>query len=56
LELPFHDAHWFCIMDKHSQRELYAFMHQDPSHPAPVLFVPKLAGGKVSTTDDKWLK
>jgi hypothetical protein len=46
----------FHIMDKHSQRELYAFMHQDPSHPAPVLFVPKLAGGKVSTTDDKWLK
>lgn len=46
----------FHIMDKQSQRELYAFMNQDPSHPAPVLFVPKLAGGKVSTADDKWLK
>lgn len=46
----------FHIMDKHGQRELYAFMHQDPSHPAPVLFVPRLTGGKVSTPDDKWLK
>src|SRR5664279_2050184 len=46
----------FHIMDKHSQRELYAFMQQDPSHPAPVLFVPRLAGGKVPTADDKWLK
>lgn len=30
----------FRIMDKRQQQELYAFMHQDPSHPAPVLFIP----------------
>lgn len=46
----------FHIMDKQSQRELYAFMHQEPGHPTPAQFVPKLAGGKVSTADDKWLK
>jgi hypothetical protein len=38
----------FHIMDKQSQRELYAFMNQDPGHPTPVLSVPRLAGGKSS--------
>jgi hypothetical protein len=46
----------FHAMDKDSQRELYALMHQDPGHPMPVLFVPRLAGGKSSTSEDKWLK
>ncbi|HEX7552859.1 MAG TPA: hypothetical protein VF378_04855 [Geothrix sp.] len=46
----------FHIMDKRSQLELYAFMHQDPGHPTPVLSVPRLAGGKSSTAEDKWLR
>ena len=37
-------------------RELCAFMHQDPSHPSPVLIIPTLAGGPVTRADDKWLK
>lgn len=37
-------------------RELYAFMHQDPSHPNPVLISPVLAGGPVARAEDKWLK
>jgi hypothetical protein len=46
----------FHIMDKQSHRELYAFMHQDPSHPAPVLFVPKVAGAPSTKADAEWLK
>jgi hypothetical protein len=46
----------FHTMDKQSQRELYAFMHQDPSRPAPVLFVPKVAGGPSAKTNSEWLK
>ena len=42
--------------DKLQHRELYEFMHQDPSHPSPVLFVPMLAGGKAARVEDKWLK
>ncbi len=46
----------FRAMDEQGQKELYAFMHQDPSRPSPVLFVPMLAGGKVTKADDKWLR
>jgi hypothetical protein len=46
----------FHIMDKQSQRELYALMHQDPSHPALVLFVLKVAGGPSAKADAEWLK
>ena len=46
----------FRSTDKLQHRELYDFMHQDPSRPSPVLFVPMLAGGKVTRADDKWLK
>jgi hypothetical protein len=42
--------------DKLQARELYEFMHQDPSHPSPVLFVPMLAGGKATRAEDKWLR
>jgi len=42
--------------DKLQQRELYAFMRQDPSHPSPVLILPALAGGPVARADNKWLK
>jgi hypothetical protein len=43
-------------MDKQSHRELYNFMHQDPSHPAPVLFVPRAAGGPFTKANAEWLK
>lgn len=46
----------FRAMDKQSQRELYAFMHQDPSRPAPVLFLPKAIGGPSTKADAGWLK
>jgi hypothetical protein len=46
----------FHPMDTQSQRELYAFMHQDPSHPTPVLFVPKVAGGPSATPNAEWLR
>ena len=46
----------FRNMDKLQHLELYNFIHQDPSRPSPVLFVPMLAGAKVSRTEDKWLK
>lgn len=42
--------------DKLQARELCDFMHQDPSRPSPLLFVPMLAGGKVTRAEDKWLK
>ncbi len=46
----------FHIMDKQSQRELYAFMHQDPSHPVPVMFIPKVAGGPSAKANADWLR
>jgi hypothetical protein len=46
----------FHIMDTQAQRELYGFMHQDPSHPAPVMFIPKVAGGLPAKTNAEWLK
>ena len=46
----------FHIMDKQSQRELYAFMQQDPSHPAPVLLIPMAAGAPSAQADANWLK
>ncbi|MCE1204739.1 MAG: hypothetical protein LWW79_09055 [Holophagaceae bacterium] len=46
----------FRTMDKQSQRELYALLHQDPSHPAPVLFIPKAIGGPTTKADAEWLK
>jgi len=46
----------FRAMDKQSQRELYALMHQDPSRPAPVLFIPKAIGGPSSKADAEWFK
>jgi hypothetical protein len=46
----------FHIMEKQSQRELYALMHQDPSHPTPVLFIPKVAGGPAAKPNAEWLK
>lgn len=42
--------------DKLQHRELYEFMHQDPSHPSPVLIFPALAGGPAARADDRWLK
>lgn len=46
----------FHPMDKRGHQELYALMHQDPSRPGPPLFVPVMAGGKVSRSDDKWFR
>lgn len=46
----------FRPIDKRGHQELYAFIHQDPSHPSPVLILPALAGGKVARAEDKWLK
>ena len=46
----------FHTMDKRGHQELYAFMHQDPCHPGPVLFVPRLPNGPSSTTEARWLK
>jgi hypothetical protein len=42
-------------LESHGHQELYAFMHQDPKHPGPVLLVPVLAGAKVRRAEDKWL-
>lgn len=44
----------FHPMDTWGQRELYAFMHQDPSHPAPVLIIPPLAGAPSVSPADAW--
>lgn len=44
----------FHPMDTQGQRELYAFMHQDPSHPASVLLIPPLAGAPVASPGDAW--
>ena len=44
----------FHPMDRLGQHDLYAFMHQDPSHPAPVLPIPQLAGVPVASPDDDW--
>ncbi len=44
----------FHPMDTQGQRELYAFMHQDPSHPASVLPIPLLAGAPVASPGDAW--
>ena len=46
----------FRHIDNLQHRELYEFMHQDPSHPSPVLFVPMLAGGKETRAEDRWLR
>ena len=46
----------FRTTDKLQARELYEFMHQDPSRPSPVLFVSMLAGGPLTRAEDKWLK
>ena len=46
----------FRAMDEQGQKELYAFMHQDPNRPSPAPMVPMLAGGKVFRAEDKWLK
>jgi hypothetical protein len=46
----------FHVMDKQSQRELYVLMHQDPSHPAPVLLMPKVAGVPSIRANAEWLK
>ena len=56
LEATEHTRTNFHIMDKHGQRELYAFMHQDPSHPVPVMFIPKVAGGPSAEANADWLK
>ncbi len=42
--------------DKLQHRELYEFMHQDPSHPNPVLISPVLAGGPLARAEDKCLR
>ena len=44
----------FHPMDTHGQRELYAFMHQDPSHPAPTFFIPPMAGAPITASSDAW--
>lgn len=46
--------HEFHPMDTQGQHELYVFMHQDPSHPAPVLFIPPLAGAPIASPGDAW--
>ncbi len=46
----------FKVMDTLPEQELYAFMHQDPSRPSPVLILPRLAGVPVARADDPWLK
>jgi hypothetical protein len=56
LEAAEHTRLNFHIMDKLGQRELYAFMSQDPSRPKPVLFVSRLPSGRSATAEDKWLK
>ena len=42
----------FRYTDRLQHRELYEFMHQDPSHPSPMLVVPMLAGAQTKTTED----
>jgi hypothetical protein len=42
--------------DKLQARELCEVMHQDPSHPSPILSLPMLAGAKAKTMDDQWLR
>lgn len=56
IEVAEHTRLNFHIMDKQSQRELYAFMHQDPSHQAPVLLIPKVAGAPSTRANAEWLK
>ena len=46
----------FRTMDKEGEKELYAFLHQDPNRPGPAPMVPMLAGAKVFRPEDKWLK
>ena len=46
--------HEFHPMDTRGERELYAFIHQDPSHPASVLIFPPLAGAPVASPGDAW--
>jgi hypothetical protein len=46
----------FTVMDTLAQRGLYAFMHQDPSHPSPGPIIPALAGGPVTRAEDKYLQ
>lgn len=46
----------FRNIDKLQHQELYTFIHQDPSHPSPVLIIPALAGGPKARAEDKWLK
>lgn len=46
----------FHVMETQGERELYAIMHQDPSLPTPVLFIPTLAGGPSTRTNAEWLK
>ena len=42
--------------DTLQHQELRALMQQDPSHPSPVLILPRLAGGPVARAEDRWLK
>lgn len=46
----------FHPMSSQGNQELYAFMHQDPNRPGPVLLVSVLAGGKVTRAEDRWLR
>ncbi len=56
IDVAEHTRRNFHVMDKQSQRELYAFMHQDPGHPTPVLFVPRLASGSYAKPNAEWLR